>query len=237
MAKNKKIRKADTSQATQSNKLIEASYRMSIPAKRVMLMLLSQIHPGQRDITGKVRIEASDYAERTGTDLRNAYKDIRNGCLELMKTIITTKQGKSTQLCVVVSWMEYHEDDGWLDATFTQWIAPYIQHLTKIGYTTIAVDDALKFRRFYTIRLFELMMQFQKTGERYISLEDLRTVFQIEQKLYPRWADFRNRVIEPSVKEIESKTEWCVAWEPVKTGRKITSLSFIFERQTQPKLI
>jgi len=209
---------------------------MSVPAKRVMLMLLSQIHPGQRDITGKIRIEASDYAQRTGTDLKNAYKDIKTGCLELMKTIITTKKGKSTQLCVVVSWMEYHKDEGWLDATFTQWIAPYIQHLTQIGYTTIAVDEALKFRRFYTIRLFELMMQFQKTGERYITVIDLRKAFQIEEGKYPLFGEFRRWVIEPSVKEIEQKTEWAISWEPIKTGRKITSLCFLFETQTQPKL-
>ena len=60
MAKNKFLKNPDTNQATQSNQLIEATYKMSVPAKRVMLMLLGEIHPGQQDISGKIRIEASD---------------------------------------------------------------------------------------------------------------------------------------------------------------------------------
>jgi plasmid replication initiation protein len=232
MAKNKKLKKPDISQATQSNHLIEASYRMSIPAKRVMLMLLSQIHPGQREVHHKIRIEAADYAERTNTPINIAYRDIKNGCRELMRTIITTRdtRAKTTEECVVVSWMKYHDDQGWLDATFTLWIAPYIHHLTKIGYTTIAVDEALKFKRFYTVRLYELMMQFQKTGERYIKLYDLRLAFQIDKKKYPRFVDFKRRVIEPSIKEIKEKTNWTIIWKPIKTGRKITSIGFIFEK-------
>lgn len=180
----------------------------------------------------KIQIEAADYAERTGISLDRSYKDIKNGCRELMKTIITTRdtKAKTTEECVVVSWMRYHDDQGWLEATFTPWIAPYIHHLTKIGYTTIAVDEAVKFSSFHTIRLYELMMQFQRTGERYITIESLRNTFQIEKKQYARWVDFSRRVIEPGVKEIEEKTNWVVIWEPVKTGRKITSLSFLFEK-------
>lgn len=53
MTHNKCLKKADPDFATQSNKLIEATYRMSISAKRVMLMLLGQIHPGQQDVSKK----------------------------------------------------------------------------------------------------------------------------------------------------------------------------------------
>lgn len=235
MAKNKQLRKPDENLATQSNRLIEASYKMSVPAKRVMLMLLGQIHPGQREVTGKLQIEAANYAERTGISPDQSYKDIKKGCRELMKTVIRTRdsKAKTTEECVVVSWMRYHDDQGWLEATFTPWIAPYIHHLTQIGYTTIEVDEAVKFSRFHTIRLYELMMQFQKTSERFITITELRRVFQIEKHQYGRWVDLSRRVIEPSVQEIEEKTSWNVAWEPVKTGRKITSLSFIFEK-TKP---
>lgn len=236
MAKNKKLKTLDNNLATQSNHLIEASYRMSVPAKRVMLMLLSQIHPGQKDVSEKIRIESADYSEKTGLALDRSYRDIKNGCRELMRTIITTKKGKSTEECVVVDWMHYHEDQGWLEASFTRWIAPYIHHLAKIGYTTIAVDEALKFRRFYTIRLYELMMQFKQKGERYITLENLRVAFQIEKNKYSRFTDLRKWVLLPSIKEIEGKTDWTIVWEPIKTGRKVTSLMLLFEKANQGDL-
>jgi len=231
MAKNKRLKPTDKNLATQSNKLIEAAYRMSLPAKRVMLMLLSQIHPAQRDITKRIRIEALDYSKKTGVDLSQAYKDIQNGCMELMKTIITTRsiEDKTTEHCVVVSWMKYHDNEGWLEAVFSTWIIPYIHCLTRVAYTTITVDEALRFKRFYTIRLYELLMQFKKTQERYIKIKSLRDIFQLENGTYARFADFRRWVLAPSVKEINEKTNWDIIYEPIKVGKKITSISFIFD--------
>lgn len=231
MSKNKRLKSADQNLATQSNKLIEATYRMSVPAKRVMLMLLGQIHPAQKDISKKIRIEALDYSKKTGIDPSQAYKDIQNGCMELMKTIITTRKSedKTTEHCVVVSWMKYHDSEGWLEATFSTWITQYIHCLARIGYTTITIDEALRFKRFYTIRLYELLMQFKKTQERHIKIQSLRQIFQIDNTTYIRFADFRKWVLEPSVKEINEKTKWDLIWEPIKTGRKITSISFVFE--------
>jgi plasmid replication initiation protein len=233
MLKNTDLKAANLNQATQSNCLIEATYKMSVPAKRVMLMLLSQIHPEHFDISKKITIQASDYSKKTGVSLDRSYKDIKLGCRELMRTIITTRDKilKKTEECVVVQWMSYHDNEGWLEAKFTEWVTPYIQHLAKIGYTTISVDEAVKFSSFHTIRLYELLMQFQKTGERYISLDLLREIFQIGPKQYPRFNDFKRRVIDPSIKEIETKTNWIVVWEPISKGRKITSLSFLFEKK------
>jgi plasmid replication initiation protein len=235
---SKELKKPDPGLAAQSHKLIEASYKMSVPAKRVMLMLLGQIHPGQQDVSKKIKIHASDYSERTGITIKQSYADIKNGCDELMKTIITTRhqKEKSTEKCVVVSWMKYHDYEGWLEATFTPWIAPYIHSLHRLGYKTIAIDEAVKFKRFYTIRLYELLMQFDSTGNRYIKLESLREIFQIEKSKYPKFAAFRKWVLEPSIFEINEKTKWVVSWEPKKTGKKVTSISFSFSKSPQKHL-
>jgi plasmid replication initiation protein len=233
VAKNRKLKSPNTSLVTQSNKLIEASYKMSVSAKRVMLMLISQIHPRQQDISGKIRIEASDYAKKTGVSFKQSYADIQNGCRELMGTIITTKDpvARTTEACVVVHWMKYHENEGWLEATFTPWIAPFIHKLRGIGYKTIEINEALKFKRFYTIRLYELIMQWESSGVRLITLEDLRLAFNIEKQAYPAFKDFRVKVLEPSVKEIEKKTKWKLKYKTKKTGSKVTSFSFYFSKK------
>ena len=238
MVKNKRLKSPNTDLATQSNDLIEASYRMSVPAKRVMLMLLSQIHPYQQDISGKIRIEASDYAKKTGISFKQSYKDIQDGCKELMGTIITTKdpKKKTTEACVVVHWMKYHENEGWLEATCTPWIAPFIHKLRGIGYKTIEINEALTFKRFYTIRLYELIMQWDSSGVRLISLEDLRRSFSIDKKSYPAFKDFRVKVLDPSIKEIRQKTKWGIKYETKKTRNKVTGFSFYFSKNTPESL-
>jgi len=235
----KHLKKPDTNEAAQSNKLIEASYKMSVPAKRVMLLLLGQIHPGQQEISSqRIRLEASEYSLKTGLSIQQSYVDLKSGCRELMRTIITTKdlRKKTTSECVVVDWMEYHENEGWLETRFTPWIEPYLKALTKIGYTKIKINEAVRFKRFYSIRLYELLMQWVSTGERYTAIEELRRIFQIEKKKYEKFSDFRKWVLEPSVKEINEKTSLKVSWSPVKSGRKITSVSFSFSKLPQKHL-
>jgi plasmid replication initiation protein len=109
-----------------------------------------------------------------------------------MRTIIKTKDNvrRTTSECVVVHWMEYHENEGWLEATFTPWIAPFIHKLHDNGYKKISINEAIKFKRFHTIRLYELLMQWKSTGQRYISIEDLRRVF---KKMGARTICFRNQ--------------------------------------------
>jgi len=232
---NKNLKKPDQNLVSQSNKLVEASYKMSITAKRVMLLFLGQVHPGQQDISGKVRITASEYSSKSGVDLSQSYKDIQEGCLELMNTVITTKNSveKTTEKCVVIDWMKYHDNEGWLEATFTRWVSPYIQSLRQSGYTKIKINEALRFKRFYSIRLFELLMQWQDTGSRFITLVDIRNIFQIGKSKYPLFSALKKWVLDPSVKEINEKSSWVVEYTAVKTGKKVTSLSFVFYEKKQ----
>ena len=239
MAKNKKLKSPNPDKATQSNHLIEASYKISVAAKRVFLMLLGEVHPAMKSPpANKFRIYAKDYEEKSGIKGNRAYDDLKNGAKELQKTsiIIRDEIARTTEYISFLDYVKYHDNEGWLEASFPIWIWPHITKLVKIGYTTIETREALRFSRFYSIRLYELMMQFQRQNKRYISLSDLRAVFQIEQNQYNRFVDFKRRIIEPSIKEIENKTDWVIDWEPVKTGRKVTSISFIFERNAQRDL-
>jgi plasmid replication initiation protein len=239
MPKSKKLKLPNSDKATQSNHLIEASYKLSIAAKRVFLMLLGEVHPAMKSPpTNKFRIYAKDYEEKSGMKGKRAYDDIKNGAKELQKStiIIRNEIDRTTEHISFLDYVKYHDNEGWLEASFPIWIWPHITKLVAIGYTTIETREALRFSRFYSIRLYELMMQFQRKNERYILLSDLKKVFQVENHQYKRFIDFKRRIIEPSIKEIESKTDWVIDWEPIKTGRKVTSISFIFEKQKQREL-
>ena len=43
----------------------------------------------------------------------------------------------------------------------------------------------------------------------------------------------RKRIIEPAVKELTEKDGWLIEWEAVKSGRRVASLRFRFERNPQ----
>ena len=69
MAKNKQLKPSDNRIAVQSNALIESSYKMSVKAKRVMLLLIGEVHPLDKKRRDKrIVIHAKDYAEKVGKD-------------------------------------------------------------------------------------------------------------------------------------------------------------------------
>ena len=53
---------------------------------------------------------------------------------------------------------------------------------------------------------------------------------------HPRFADFRRKVLDKAVSEINSKTDLEVSWEPVKKGRSVAGIKFFIKTSSQPDL-
>ena len=92
------------------------------------------------------------------------------------------------------------------------------------GFKKYELKVAMQFESVYSMRFYELLSN-QKTPINY-SIETLKEMFQITDK-YKKINDFIKRVIEPSKKELERCSPYAFHYEPIKTGRKITSIRFI----------
>ena len=58
------------------------------------------------------------------------------------------------------------------------------------------------------------------------SIENLKEIFGLGDK-YKLTANFINKVIVPAKKELDSRSPYTFHYEPIKTGRKITSIHFV----------
>jgi hypothetical protein len=66
--------------------------------------------------------------------------------------------------------------------------------------------------------------------EKNFALDEYRQILGIDKKAYPVFADFRRWTIEPPVKEISEQTELNIFEKKyIKTGRKITGITFVVE--------
>jgi plasmid replication initiation protein len=79
----------------------------------------------------------------------------------------------------------------------------------------------------YSIRLFELLRQFEFKNERVISLEELRIMLQIEDK-YRDFRDFNKRILKPALNELNQKTRYSITIQLIKTLRRVTHIQFYF---------
>lgn len=102
----------------------------------------------------------------------------------------------------------------------------------KSRYFTYQLWNALDLKSSNQLRMYEILKQYEKIGVREISLSDLRGLLGIEKEEYPRWSDFKRRVIDSCQQALLESTDIKFTYEPIKKGRggKIIALKFTIEK-------
>jgi len=112
---------------------------------------------------------------------------------------------------------------------FSKDILPFISNV-KANFTQYMLSEVSKMQGAYSVRVYELLVQYKTTGERYISIEDFRFMLDLGTR-YKQFNDLLKRVIEPSVDEINEQSDLKVTATPQKTGRKFTHIKFTIKQK------
>ncbi|PHM33423.1 RepB family plasmid replication initiator protein [Xenorhabdus mauleonii] len=129
---------------------------------------------------------------------------------------------------------KYFDGQGKIELVFSDLIMPYLTQL-KGQFTSIAVKNVSALKRTYSIRIYELLMQFKTAGDRLISLKDFRTILGIENK-YLQFRDLNKLLLKPAINELNQKSNITVSVDTVKDGRNVIALHFSFKEDKQIKM-
>jgi plasmid replication initiation protein len=217
---------------TKSNTLIEAGYRLSLNEQRLILAAISQLDgrkPVPRDNDFVIR--ASDFAKTFNLPLNQAYETLEDAASRLFERDIKTFDhvAKTRGRFRWVDAVKYWDGEAKVTLSFSRLIIPYLTLLHE-KFTSYELQEISNLKTAYSIRFYELLTQFLKTEERYISMERFREILELNDE-YPRFYDLKKRIIDPSIIEINTSTTLSVDWDTVKTGRKITGLIFVFQKR------
>lgn len=224
----------DQLQIYKSNALIEASYRLTPAEQRIMLCCISKVRRDQMltdDVMYKVSV--AEYSKLTGTDSNSVYKEIADAALRLKRREVWLHEhpngsGKHHRT-LVTGWVQsiaYIKSEGYVELRFTKDMLPYLTQLTE-QFTRYSLKDVAKMTSSHGIRLYELICQWNSVGRREVSIEWMRESFQLKGK-YPVLKDFKRRVVEVAVIQVNEHSPLWVNWEQKKTGRRVTHLVFTF---------
>lgn len=218
-----------------SNALIQTSYRLTTNEQKIILACISQV---RRDnpITDQVMytISASNFSEIYGTKLAPTYRDLKTAALKLKRREVRITQeangkGKRKET-LVTSWVQsikYSEGNGEVKLRFNHDILPYLSELNKC-FTSYRLSNIVKMSSTYGVRIYELLMQWVEIGEREVSIEWLREILLLQDKYKPM-CNFKARVLDPAIKDINKNSDIYVTFTQRKTGRKVTHLRFKFD--------
>lgn len=225
------------------NALIEASHKLKEVEQRLILLAILEARKECNTIEqlkGKeLLIHADSYADVFGTSKDMAYKALKQAVLGLFEAkwgykYINQNRNLAVRYERFTQSAEYVENEALIKFKFSDAIIPLLLELEK-RFTIYEIDQVAKLSSSYAMRLYEFFMQHldKKTGKGWfeISLEDLRFRFGVLQNEYKLMSDFKRRILDFSINEINKKTDIQSAYIQKKKGRSIIGFRFEFYKK------
>ena len=221
------------------NALINASYNLEVTEQRLILLSIIRARETGQGISSdsKLEIHASDYSSRFDVTKEAAYNALKNAVNNLFERKFSFKEiHKDTNKEIVVKsrWVSriaYVDDLATLEITFAPDVVPLITRLEK-HFTSYQLKQVAQLTSKYAIRLYEFLIAWRNVGKTpVISLSEFREKLGLEINEYQKMVNFKSRVLEPAIKQINELTDIHVKYEQYKTGRSISGLSFTFKHK------
>ncbi len=211
---------------TKSNELIESTYKLSLQEQRILLVMASKVQP--KDETLKTyRFRARDFIEIIGNSKKTGFysylREIVNGLQTKVLTI--KKDGKQRNYSWVITSI-YEDNEGYITLQFHPELKGFFLQL-KDKFTSYQLENVVRLKSVYSIRIYELLKQYEPIKKRKLTLLELRNFLGIEQTKYKQYGHFKSKVLLVAQNEINNNTDINFMFNEVKTGRKVTGIEFI----------
>ena len=230
---------------TKDNKLINASYSLGIPEQRVIFLAIIAARAQDKliDARGVLQIHASSYQEQFKVEKHTSYAALKSAVAGLFEASfeysdIHEKTGKAARH--IVRWVQkvsYVDTAGMIELQFTDAVIPLITRLSE-QYTEYDLKQVSELQSEYSIRLYELMMQWKSVGKtNKIALDDLRQNLGVKPEQYKEMHNFKARVLNLAKKQINEHTDITADYIQHKTGKAVTGFTFTFKQKKAPEQI
>ena len=214
-----------------SNQVIEASYQLSAVEQRIVLAAISRIPKNQPITDDELYPVSVDELKQLGVHEKTAYRDLKEGINRLYERSINLSIDDKSIKMRWVQEIQFLDSQSVIGIRFSKPILPFISNLSR-EFTKYALSDIAGINSGYGIRIYELLVQYRQIGKREISVESLRTMLELGKK-YPLFADFKKRVIDTAIDQINEYSPLKDTYEQKKTGRKVTHIIFSFKEKSK----
>ena len=227
------------------NALINASYNLELTEQRLIMLAIINARESGQGITAdsKLEIHASDYANLFNVSIDASYKALREAVNNLFNRQFsyTAEYKRTGKIGVVrsrwVSRIFYVDDLALLEITFAPDVVPLVTRLEE-HFTSYQAKQVAHLTSKYATRLYELLIAWREVGKvPQIEISTFRNRLGLLENEYTAMSDFKKRVLEPSIKQINEHTDITVTYEQQKKGRLISGFSFKLKQKQSTKKI
>ena len=219
------------------NALINASYNLDLVEQRLILLAIIEARQSGKGINANdpLTIHAESYINQFSAHRNTAYEGLKSACKALFSRYFTYQEPRGKAIANIqsrwVSQIAYIDEQAKVEIIFAPAIIPLITRLEK-EFTKYDIQQVSGLSSGYAIRLYELLIAWRSTGKTpIIEINEFRKKLGVLDTEYKQMNNFKSRVLEPAITQINEKTDIKIKVEQHKTGRSITGFSFKFKQK------
>ena len=236
-----KMSKPKVEYVVKTNRLIESLQVLSLSEVRLIQLAIVEARESGLGIKKDqpLKIHANRYAEVFKVVRGTAYDALKEAEARLFdrRFTIIDDAGK----VVKSRWVQdvaYLPEENSIEICLSRVVVRETTRLDglKQFFTSYALEQTASLKSAYSVRLYELLAQWISAKKTPVfPIEKFRQQMGIGVNEYSRMHQFKERVLEKAIDEINEKTDLTVKYEQAKTGRIISGFSFKVTKKPKPK--
>ena len=230
-----------TDLVVKTNQLNSAVQNLSLPELRIIQLAIVDARETGKGLDTKtpLRIDAMRYANAFDTTRQNAYILMKQSEETLFNRRFTYFDREKKP--IKSRWLQdvrYLDDEGAIEVCFTRLVVECITRLdgAEQFFTQYMLSQTSNLNSVYSVRLYELLIQWKTAGKTPVfELSLFRGQMGLDDGEYKAMNDFKKRVLDLAVNEINEKTDLTVSYTQEKKGRLIHGFKFTVKHKQAQK--
>lgn len=213
---------------TQSYELVNAKFNISALSLNIFYIIAMQISSEDKELKSYLLKKGDlEYILNKSIDFRDMKKAIRS--LASTTIELTERNSKDTRVQSLFVDIHYKDSTGFLSATINPLIKDHFLGLKKNFVTADFINFISKIHGSYSKRMYLLFKQKQKLARSEYLVSELQNILDTPKSLNS-YGNFKKRVLDKAIEEVNRFTDLVVSYEEIKTGRAVTSIKFLISR-------
>lgn len=211
------------------NKLIRSRINISnVEGSRILAHLIACIRKDDKQFQEVYKVSAKDFISDSSG---RGYSNVKAVCRELAKATAEIEEPDPDsphpffRIYTFFSSITYRK--GIVQARFNQEMRPLLLDLQGC-FTELNLMEYVTLPSLYSQRVFEILKSWSGLPEVLLPLAELHRLLDTPPSFRADFRQFRIRVLEKAHKDIHEHTGLRFEWEPIKAGRSVEAIRFLF---------
>lgn len=198
-------------------------------------MMLSRLKPGDSNDT-KYYISVKEIEDLTGRQWN--YQQLRDATYGLIGKVFEIEEEDGLLQVSMMSSAKYLKGQGRIQLSIAEELKPYLVDL-KNNFTSFQLFCVLSMTSKYAKWLYVQFSRWKDIGYLSYELEQLKFRLNLKDpsgkqaEQYKQWGQFKDYVLEPSIKQINENSDLRISYTTAKKGKSIHKLNFTIKHVTQ----